>query len=143
MKLGQIKYGGDIRAYLNEFRALNNYTRATRDGLQEKIDLAVTTNILQMRFSHYLGDFAHDEGFLQATYQAGLQVKRMKVLEKAREASRPEKVDGKEKEGQGTGDGSGRGCSGQGASEKETKKTESSGSGREPAPKVQKGKGTQ
>jgi len=132
MKLGQIKYAGDIRAYLTEFRALNNYSRATGEGLQEKIDLAIRTDILQMRFSHYLGEFADDKGFLKVTYQVGLQVERRKALEKAREASKSGKVDGKEKEGQGTGKGSGRGRSGPAASEKETEKAGLSGSGREP-----------
>jgi len=33
-----------------------------------------------MRFAHYLEEFADDEGFLQATYQVGLQVERMKAL---------------------------------------------------------------
>jgi hypothetical protein len=70
-KLGQIKYSDDIRAYLMEFRALNNYTQATEQGLQEKIDLAMPSAILKMRFSHYLGEFATDQHFLQATYQVG------------------------------------------------------------------------
>jgi len=33
LKLGQLKYQGDIRAYMTEFRALNNYARATGEGL--------------------------------------------------------------------------------------------------------------
>jgi len=45
----------------------------------------MTSEILKMRFSHYLGEFADDKGFLLATYQAGLQVERMKTLEKAQE----------------------------------------------------------
>lgn len=53
---------------------LNNFARAIGEGLREKVDLAMTSEILKMRFAHYLGDFADDEGFLQATYQAGLQV---------------------------------------------------------------------
>jgi hypothetical protein len=109
LKLGQIKYSGDIRAYLTEFRALNNYARATGQGLQAKIDLVMPSAILKMRFSHYLGEFATDEHFLQATYQAGLQVERLKVLEKSREVSKPEKAEEKKKDGQSTGKGSGKG----------------------------------
>ena len=106
LKLSQLKYTGDIRAYLTEFRALNNYARATGEGLQEKIDLAMLDSVLDMRFSHYLEEFADDEGFLQATYQAALQVEKKKALKTAREAMRsqplgakdPKKEKGKEKE---------------------------------------------
>jgi len=98
LKLGQLQYQGSIRTYLTEFRALNIFTRATGEALREKIDLAMTTEILRMWFTHYLEEFADDEGFLQATYQAGLQVERMKVLEKARETTRPTCTDDK-KEG--------------------------------------------
>jgi len=41
-----------------------------------------------MRFAHYLEDFADDEGFLQATYQAALQVEKKKALRQAREGAR-------------------------------------------------------
>jgi len=34
---------------------------------------------------HYLEEFANNEGFLQATNLVGLQVERMKALEKVRE----------------------------------------------------------
>jgi len=72
LKLNQLKYMGDIRAYMTELRALNNYARATGEGLQEKVDMAMPDTILDMRFAHYMGEFADDEGFLQATYQAAL-----------------------------------------------------------------------
>jgi len=36
LKLGQLKYQGSIRAYLVEFRALNNFARATGEALREK-----------------------------------------------------------------------------------------------------------
>jgi hypothetical protein len=74
LKLGQLRYTGDIRAYMTEFRALNKYARATGEGLYEKIDLAMTDAILDMWFAHYREEFADDEGFLQAIYQAALQV---------------------------------------------------------------------
>jgi len=41
--------------------------------------------ILNMRYAHYLEDFADDKGFLQATHQAGLQVEKKKALKQARE----------------------------------------------------------
>jgi len=68
LKLNQLKYTGDIRAYMTELQALNNYARATGEGLQEKVDMAMPDAILDMRFAHYMGEFADDEGFLQATY---------------------------------------------------------------------------
>jgi len=85
LKLSQLKYTGDIRAYLTEFWALNNYARATGEGLQEKIDLAMPDSILDMSFAHYLREFTDDEGFLQATYQAGIQVEKKKALKQAKE----------------------------------------------------------
>jgi len=39
--------------------------------------------LLDMRFAHYLEDFTDDEGFLQATHQAGLQVEKKKALKQA------------------------------------------------------------
>jgi hypothetical protein len=52
LKLAQIKFSGNIRVYLTEFRALNNYAQATGQCLQEKIDLAMPSAILKIRFSH-------------------------------------------------------------------------------------------
>ena len=57
----------------------------TGEGLQEKIDLAMTDAVLDMRFAHYLEDFVDNKGFLQATYQAALQVEKKKTLKQARE----------------------------------------------------------
>jgi hypothetical protein len=87
-KLGQLKYEGDIRAYMTEFRALNSYARATGEGLQEKVDLAMPNAVLDMRFAHYLEDFVDDEGFLDATYRAALQVEKKKALQATKEAAR-------------------------------------------------------
>jgi len=85
LKLSQLKYNGNIRAYMTEFRALNNLARAMGESLQEKIDLAMPESVIDMRFAHYLGEFADNEGFLLATYQAGLQVERKKALKQAKE----------------------------------------------------------
>jgi len=72
-----------------EFQALNIFTRATGEALREKIDLAMPDTVLDMWFAHYLEDFADDEGFLQATHQAGLQVEKKKGLKETQEAPRP------------------------------------------------------
>jgi len=45
-------------------------------------------SLLDMQFAHYLEDFTDDEGFLQATHQAGLQVEKKKALQQAREQVR-------------------------------------------------------
>ena len=102
LKLGQLRYQGSIRTYLMEFRALNLFTRATGEALKEKIDLTMMSEILKMCFAHYLGEFEDNEEFLQATYQAGIQVERLKTLEKAQEALKgaPPRDDRK-KDGQG------------------------------------------
>jgi hypothetical protein len=114
LKLGQLKYQGSIRAYLTEFRTLNVYARATGEGLQEKINMAMPDSILDMRFNQNEEDFIDDEHFLQATYRAGVQVEKKKALKAAKEAmkgsgSAPSGKDGKEgkKDSQGSGKGSG------------------------------------
>jgi len=81
LKLGQLKYQGSIHVYLTEFRAPNNFARATGEALCEKVDLAMPDVVLDMRFPHYLEDFADDKGFLQATHQAGLQVEKKEGTE--------------------------------------------------------------
>ena len=80
-----------------EFRALNQYARATGEGLQEKINLAMTSEILRMRFAHYRGDFTDDNDFMEATYQASLQVEEMKALEKTWEAARTHRSEEKKR----------------------------------------------
>jgi len=62
--------------------------------------------VLNMRFNHYLEDFADDEGFLQATHQAGLQVEKKKALKQAREqmkATSSSGTNGKNNEGKKEG----------------------------------------
>jgi len=88
LKLSQLRYRRDIRAYMTEFRALNNLTRVTGESLQEKIDLAMPEAVIDMQFAHYLGEFTDDEGFLHTTYQAALQVERKKALKQAKEQIR-------------------------------------------------------
>jgi len=74
LRLSQLRYKGDIKAYFTEFRALNVYAQATSEGLREKIDQAIPDSILDMRFAHYMEEFIDDEHFLMATYNAGLHV---------------------------------------------------------------------
>jgi len=88
LKLGQLKYQGSIRTYMTEFQALNNFARATGEGLREKVDLAMPESILDMRFNQNEEDPIDDEDFLQATYRAGVQVEKKKALRAAKEAMR-------------------------------------------------------
>jgi len=107
LKLGQLKYQGDIQSYMTEFHALNLYARATGESLQEKVNLAMLESVMDMRFAHYLEDFTNDEGFLQATYQAALQVEKKKALRLVREQVRAPalvgKRDEKKRDGQSKG----------------------------------------
>ena len=50
-KLNQLKYQGSIRAYMTDFRALNNFARAAGESLREKVDMAMPDSILDMRFN--------------------------------------------------------------------------------------------
>jgi len=45
-------------------------------------------SVLDMRFAHYLGEFVDDEGFLEATSQATLQVEMKKAMKASRDAVR-------------------------------------------------------
>jgi hypothetical protein len=109
LKLGQLKYQGSIRAYLTEFRTLNVYARATGEGLQEKINMAMPDSILDMRFNQNEEDFVDDEHFLRATYRAGLQVEKKKALKAAKEALRSSgPTDKDNKGGQSSAKGSGK-----------------------------------
>jgi len=113
LKLGQLKYQGSIRTYMTEFRALNNFARATGEGLKEKIDLAMPDSILDMRFNQNPEDLVEDEQFLHATYRAGIQVEKKKALKGARElvkGTQPRKDD-RQKDGQvkGSSDNTRRG----------------------------------
>ena len=74
LKLSQLRYKGDIKAYFTEFCALNVYAHATGEGLGEKITQAMPNSILVLHFAHYMEDFIGDEHFLTATYNVGLHV---------------------------------------------------------------------
>jgi len=87
-KLGQLRYQGSIRAYITELRSLNNFARANGESLREKVDLAMTDAILDMRFSQNEGEFIDDDDFLHATYRAGIQVEKRKALRATRELVR-------------------------------------------------------
>jgi len=98
LNLGPLKYQGDIRFYMTEFRALNLYARATGESLQEKVNLTMSESVMDMRFAYYLEDFADNEGFLQAMFQAALQVEKKKALRLAREQAKTQDPAGRQDE---------------------------------------------
>jgi len=102
-KIGQLRYKGDIMAYFVKFRALNIYVGVTGESLQEKIDHAMPSDILDMRFAHNAFDFLEDGDFLTATYEAGIHVEKRKRLEAARR--RQEGEGNKDAQGSGKGPG--------------------------------------
>jgi len=85
-------------------------------GLREKIDLAMPDSILDMQFNQNPDEPMDDEGFINATYRAGIQVEKKKVLRVARETSKVGTTpkDDKKKEGQnkGSSDGAQKGTGG-------------------------------
>jgi hypothetical protein len=83
-ELSRLRYKGDIKAYLNEFRTLNLIAGATGQGLQEKIDLAMPEDVLDMRAAQFRGILVTDEDFLAATEEAGQQIERNKALKAMR-----------------------------------------------------------
>jgi hypothetical protein len=86
--LGRLRYKGDIKSYFTEFRTLNLIAGATGQGLQEKIDLAMPDEILDMRAAQFKGILSTDEEFLTATEEAGLHVERTKALKAMRKESK-------------------------------------------------------
>jgi len=50
--------------------------------------MAMPDSILDMRFNQNEEDPVDDEGFLQATYRAGVQVEKKKALKQAKETMR-------------------------------------------------------
>jgi len=66
-----------------EFRAFNNFAQTMGEGLREKVNMAMPDSILNMGFNQNLDDRVDDEPFLQATYWAGIQVKKKNALKQA------------------------------------------------------------
>jgi len=65
---------------MTEFRTLNNFANTTGKSLREKVDLAMHDSILDMRFNQNPEDLVDDEQFLHATYRAGIQVEKKRLL---------------------------------------------------------------
>ena len=70
-QMSALHYKGDIKVYLTAFRALNIHARVTGEALQNKVNLALPLEIIDMRFAQNPRLFTEDEPFLVATYEAG------------------------------------------------------------------------
>jgi len=81
-----LRYKGDIKAYLTEFRALNIHARVTGEALQNKVNLALPLEIIDMRFAQNPRLFMEDEPFLVATYEAGRHWENRNLLAKEKAA---------------------------------------------------------
>jgi hypothetical protein len=85
-QLSALRYKGDIKAYLTAFRALNIHARVNGEALQNKVNLALPLEIIDMRFAQNPHLFAEDEPFLVATYEAGRHWENRNLLVKEKAA---------------------------------------------------------
>jgi hypothetical protein len=85
-QISALRYKGDIKAYLTAFRALNIHARVTGEALQNKVNLALPLEIIDMRFAQNPHLFTEDEPFLVATYEAGRHWENRNLLVKEKAA---------------------------------------------------------
>jgi hypothetical protein len=85
-QLSALRYKGDIKAYLTAFRALNIHARVNGEALQNKVNLALPLEIIDMRFAQNPHLFTEDEPFLVATYEAGRHWENRNLLMKEKAA---------------------------------------------------------
>jgi hypothetical protein len=62
--MAALSYKGDIKVYLTAFQALNTHTQLTGEALQNKVNLALPIEIIDMRFAQNTHLFTEDELFL-------------------------------------------------------------------------------
>jgi len=84
--MSALRYKGDIKAYLTAFRALNIHARVTGEALQNKVNLALPLEIIDMRFAQNPRLFTEDEPFLVATDEAGRHWENRNLLAKEKAA---------------------------------------------------------
>ena len=84
--MSALRYKGDIKGYLTAFRALNIHAWVTGEALQNKVNLALPLEIIDMRFAQNPRLFTEDEPFLVATYEAGRHWENRNLLAKEKAA---------------------------------------------------------
>jgi hypothetical protein len=128
-QLQNLRYKGDIKAYLTAFKTLNRVAGSNGEGLQSIVNQALPNEIIDVRFYQNPRALTTDQDFLTATYEAGRHVETLKALK----ARKDTKTTGaptpkKDKDGQGSGKGSGKAATSQGE-KGGSKQTGKSGSG--------------
>lgn len=83
-RMWALEYRGDIQAYMTSFRSLNMIARATGEPLQDIVNQAMTTDIVDMCFNQHTEPYEDDEDFLETVLRAGNHVERRDALKKAR-----------------------------------------------------------
>jgi hypothetical protein len=76
----QLKYKGDVKAYITVFKTLNRVAGSNGEGLQHIINKALPHDIIDVRFYQNPRPLTTDQDFLTATYEAGRHVEALKAL---------------------------------------------------------------
>jgi hypothetical protein len=79
-QLRQLKYKGDIKAYVTVFKTLNRVAGSNGEGLQHIVNEALPHEIIDVRFYQNPRPLTSDQDFLTATYEAGRPVEPLKAL---------------------------------------------------------------
>jgi hypothetical protein len=79
-QLQNLKYKGDIKAYITAFKTLNRVAGSNGEGLQSIINRALPHDIIDVRFFQNPRPLTTDQDFIQACYEAGKHVEALKAL---------------------------------------------------------------
>ena len=83
-KLRELRYKGDIKAFLVSFKTINRHAGVNGTSLKEIINLALPADIISLRFSQNRGPLHNDDDFLLATEEAGRHYEELKRTLKMR-----------------------------------------------------------
>jgi len=83
-KLRELRYKGDIKAFLVSFKTINRHAGVNGTSLKEIINTALPADIISLRFSQNRGPLHNDDDFLLATEEAGRHYEELKRTLKMR-----------------------------------------------------------
>jgi len=83
-KLRELRYKGDIKAFLVSFKTINRHAGVNGTSLKEIINTALPPDIISLRFSQNRGPLHNDDDFLLATEEAGRHYEELKRTLKMR-----------------------------------------------------------
>jgi len=86
-KLRELRYKGDIKAFLVSFKTINRHAGVNGTSLKEIINTALPPDIISLRFSQNCGPLHNDDDFLLATEEAGRHYEELKRTLKMRSYS--------------------------------------------------------